>query len=72
MVGDIKRKVEPSAGGGAFSRQIVHPNLKAFDVEPDRSNVVKNWFDFNSSVNGGVAWVGKQEILSAYVNREKF
>lgn len=45
--------VEPSAGGGAFSRQITHPNVKAFDLEPEDSSVIKeNWFDVSRSMLG--------------------
>jgi len=45
--------VEPSAGGGAFSRQIVHPNMKAFDIEPEDSNVIKtNWFQVSRDMLG--------------------
>lgn len=35
-------------------------------VNSVRDNFNKLEFNFNSSVNGGVAWVGKQEILDAY------
>lgn len=53
LIGQSDIVVEPSAGGGAFSRQIVHPNLKAFDVEPEHSNVVKtNWFDVSRDMLG--------------------
>lgn len=45
--------VEPSAGAGAFSRQIKHPNLKAFDLEPENEAISQmNWFDVNVSIIG--------------------
>jgi hypothetical protein len=38
--------VEPSAGAGAFSRQIEHPSMKAYDLEPELKGIQqKNWFD---------------------------
>lgn len=45
--------VEPSAGGGAFSRQIKHCNLQAYDLEPEFKNIKKgNWFEIDRSVIG--------------------
>lgn len=40
--------IEPSAGAGAFSRQINHPNLLSYDLEPESPEIIKsNWFDIS-------------------------
>ncbi len=45
--------VEPSAGAGAFSRQISHSNLKSFDLEPENKDIQKyNWFDVSRKLIG--------------------
>ena len=39
--------VEPSAGNGAFLKQLKHKNKIGIDIEPDDSSVIKcNWFKF--------------------------
>lgn len=54
--------------------QVTNPKAEHYirvtdrdQIDTVRSRFEKLNFDFNSSVNGGVAWVGKQEILAAYV-----
>lgn len=45
--------VEPGAGAGAFSRQIKHKNLQAYDLEPESKDIKKaNWFEINRSIVG--------------------
>lgn len=40
--------IEPSAGNGSFSNQIIHSNLISFDIEPENSNIVKqDWLQYS-------------------------
>tara|TARA_B100002019_G_C21252797_1_gene592140 strand:+ start:1167 stop:1967 length:801 start_codon:yes stop_codon:yes gene_type:complete len=44
--------IEPSAGNGAFSNNIVHKNFVAMDIEPDNSDIVKkDWFSYQIPEN---------------------
>ena len=51
--------IEPSAGGGAFSRQIKHNNLIAMDLEPESNKILKqDWFDYNHTEQGKTLVIG--------------
>lgn len=51
--------IEPSAGTGSFSNNIIHKNLLAFDLEPGSVGIIKqNWFDYSHIGNGKVLIVG--------------
>lgn len=53
LINDSDIIVEPSAGGGAFSRQIDHINLQAYDLEPESENIKQgNWFNIERSTIG--------------------
>lgn len=44
--------IEPSAGGGAFSRNIKHKNLLALDLLPESDEIIKqDWFDYSIESN---------------------
>lgn len=50
LIAGASTVIEPSAGGGSFSRQIKHPNLLAFDLEPESDQIIKqDWFDTKPS-----------------------
>lgn len=41
--------IEPSAGGGAFSRHLVKYNLYAYDISPESPEVIElDWFDLDT------------------------
>lgn len=45
FLNDAEIVIEPSAGAGAFSQQIIHSNLYAYDLEPEATNILKkDWF----------------------------
>lgn len=65
--------VNGNSGKVKLVSEVTNPKAEHYIRVVDRTQVdvvkerfTKLVFDFNSSVNGGVAWVGKQEILAAY------
>ena len=44
---------------------------EGFDEQTIRNRLSDLKFDFNSSVNGGNAWLGQQDILRAYHEKYK-
>ncbi len=58
-LGDYTCVIEPSAGGGAFSRQIEHDNLIAMDLEPECPDIIQmDWFDYKHGEQGKTIVVG--------------
>lgn len=56
--------------------EVTNPKAEHYIRVNNRKEVLKvknklldNKYDFKSSVNGGVAWIGKQEIIAAYENQ---
>lgn len=46
---DYDAIIEPSAGGGAFSRQLGSYNLYSYDLEPESEGIEKmDWFDLDT------------------------
>ena len=43
--------IEPSAGNGSFSNNILSNNLVSLDIAPEKENILKmNWFDYKISI----------------------
>ncbi len=51
---DYDTIVEPSAGSGVFSNNILHDNLIAIDLEPEHESITKqDWFEFQPKEDKG-------------------
>lgn len=51
--------IEPSAGSGAFSNQIDHPDLRAYDLHPEHPNIIRqDWFHTECETDRNLLVIG--------------
>ena len=68
--------IEPSAGKGAFSKNIKHTNLIALDIDPKYNNIIKqNWLTYIPEKYNSVLIIGnppfgiRNKVTNKFINK---
>jgi len=70
---DYDLVIEPSAGNGAFSRNIKHNNFIALDIEPENDKIIQqDWFEYKPNQEGDILVIGNPPFGKRNMLSKKF